>query len=127
MKISMPMKLTAADSNTRTVTGRIVTWNEQGSTSAGLTVFKNNSIDLGKNVKLLWEHRTEKPLGKLIAAEITDQGIEASFKIAGTLAGDDYLTGAAEGLRDGLSVGVKVNAWSNEEGVMTIESAQLLS
>lgn len=126
MKISMPMKLTAADSNTRTVTGRIVTWNEQGSTSAGLTVFKNNSIDLGKNVKLLWEHRTEKPLGKLIAAEITDQGIEASFKIAGTLAGDDYLTEAAEGLRDGLSVGVKVNAWSNEEGVMMIESAQLV-
>ena len=126
MKISMPMTITAADSNTRTVTGRIVTWNEEGNTSAGRTVFKPNSITLGKNVKLLWEHRLERPLGKLISAEITDQGIEAQFKVAGTIAGDDYLTEAAEGLRDGLSVGVKVDSWNNEDGVMTIDAAKLI-
>ena len=122
----MPMTITAADSNTRTVTGRIVTWNEEGNTSAGRTVFKPNSITLGKNVKLLWEHRLERPLGKLISAEITDQGIEAQFKVAGTIAGDDYLTEAAEGLRDGLSVGVKVDSWNNEDGVMTIDAAKLI-
>lgn len=122
----MPMTITAADSNTRTVTGRIVTWNEEGSTSAGRTVFLPNSIQFGKNVKLLWEHRLEKPLGKLISAEVTDQGIEASFKIAGTIAGDDYLTEAAEGLRDGLSVGVKVDSWQNNDGVMTIDAAKLI-
>jgi HK97 family phage prohead protease len=126
MKINMPMTITAADSNTRTVTGRIVTWNEEGNTSAGRTVFLPNSIQLGKNVKLLWEHRLEKPLGKLMAAEITDQGIEAQFKIAGTIAGDDYLTEAAEGLRDGLSVGVKIDSWSNNEGVLTIDAAKLI-
>lgn len=122
----MPMTITAADSNTRTVTGRIVTWNEEGSTSAGRTVFLPNSINFGKNVKLLWEHRLEKPLGKLISAEVTDKGIEASFKIAGTIAGDDYLTEAAEGLRDGLSVGVKVDSWQNNDGVMTIDAAKLI-
>lgn len=122
----MPMTITAADSNTRTVTGRIVTWNEVGNTSAGRTIFKPNSIQFGKNVKLLWEHRLEKPLGKLISAEVTDQGIEAQFKIAGTIAGDDYLTEAAEGLRDGLSVGVKVDSWSNEDGVMSIDAAKLV-
>ncbi len=122
----MPMTITAADSNTRTVTGRIVTWNEVGNTSAGRTIFKPNSIQFGKNVKLLWEHRLEKPLGKLISAEVTDQGIEAQFKIAGTIAGDDYLTEAAEGLRDGLSVGVKVDSWSNEDGVMSIDAAKLI-
>jgi HK97 family phage prohead protease len=126
MKINMPMTITAADSNTRTVTGRIVTWNEVGNTSAGRTIFKPNSIQFGKNVKLLWEHRLEKPLGKLISAEVTDQGIEAQFKIAGTIAGDDYLTEAAEGLRDGLSVGVKVDSWSNEDGVMSIDAAKLI-
>ena len=126
MKISMPMTITAADSNTRMVTGRIVTWNEQGNTSAGPTVFKPNSITLGKNVKLLWEHQLERPLGKLVSAEITDRGIEAQFKIAGTIAGDDYLTEAAEGLRDGLSVGVKIDSWSNEDGVMTIDAAKLI-
>jgi HK97 family phage prohead protease len=126
MKINMPMTITAADSNTRQVTGRIVTWNEEGSTSAGRTVFLPNSIQFGKNVKLLWEHRLEKPLGKLISAEVTDQGIEATFKIAGTIAGDDYLTEAAEGLRDGLSVGVKVDSWQNNDGVMTIDAAKLI-
>ena len=126
MKISMPMTLTAADSNTRIVSGRIVTWNEEGFTSAGRTMFKPNSITFGKNVKLLWEHRLEKPLGKLITAEITDQGIEAQFKIAGTMAGDDYLTEAAEGLRDGLSVGVKVDSWTNNDGTMVIDAAKLV-
>jgi HK97 family phage prohead protease len=126
MKISMPMSITAADNQTRIVSGRIVTWNEEGNTSAGRTVFKPGSISLGKNVKLLWEHRAEKPLGKLIAAEVTDNGIDAQFKIAGTIAGDDYLTEASEGLRDGLSVGVKVDAWSNDEGVMRIDAAKLI-
>ena len=122
----MPMTITAADSNKRIVSGRIVSWNEEGNTSAGRTVFLPNSIQLGKNVKLLWEHRLEKPLGKLMSAEITDQGIEAQFRIAGTIAGDDYLTEAAEGLRDGLSVGVKIDSWSNNDGVLTIDAAKLI-
>jgi len=126
MKITMPMTITAADSQNRIVSGRIVTWNEQGNTSAGKTVFKPNSIALGKNVKLLWEHRLERPLGKLMSAEITDSGIDAQFKIAGTIAGDDYLTEAAEGLRDGLSVGVKIDSWTNNDGVMTIDAAKLI-
>ena len=122
----MPMTLTAADGEKRIVSGRIVTWNEEGNTSAGRTVFKPGSIALGKNVKLLWEHQMERPLGRLIAAEVTESGIEAQFKIAGTIAGDDYLTEAAEGLRDGLSVGVKIDAWTNNEGVMTIDAAKLI-
>ena len=120
------MTITAADSQTRIVSGRIVTWNEEGNTSAGRTLFKPGSIALGKNVKLLWEHRLERPLGKLISAEVTDFGIDAQFKVAGTIAGDDYLTEASEGLRDGLSVGVKVDAWSNKEGVMVIDAAKLI-
>ena len=120
------MTVTAADSNKRTISGKIVTWGEQGNTSAGATVFAKDSIALNKNVKLLWEHELTKPLGRLTEATVTDSGIEASFKIAGTLAGDDALTEAAEGLRDGFSVGVAVNEWSNKEGVMEITSAELV-
>lgn len=126
MKINFPMTVTAADSNKRTISGKIVTWGEQGNTSAGATVFAKDSIALNKNVKLLWEHELTKPLGRLTEATVTDSGIEASFKIAGTLAGDDALTEAAEGLRDGFSVGVAVNEWSNKEGVMEITSAELV-
>ena len=120
------MTVTAADSNKRTISGKIVTWGEEGNTSAGATVFAKDSINLGKNVKLLWEHELTKPLGKLMDATITETGIDATFKIANTMAGEDALVEAAEGLRDGFSVGVAVNEWSNKEGVMEITSAELV-
>lgn len=126
MKINFPMTVTAADSNKRTISGKIVTWGEQGNTSAGATVFAKDSIALTKNVKLLWEHELTKPLGRLVDATITDGGIDAVFKIANTMAGEDALVEAAEGLRDGFSVGVAVNEWSNKEGVMEITSAELV-
>ena len=37
MKINMPMTVTAADQVKRTISGRIVAWNEQGNTSVGPT------------------------------------------------------------------------------------------
>ena len=126
MKINFPMTVTAADSNKRTISGKIVTWNEQGNTSAGATVFEKDSIAFGKNIKLLWEHRLEKPLGKLVDATVTDEGIDATFKIASTMAGEDALVEAAEGLRDGFSVGVAVNEWQNKDGVMSISAAELV-
>jgi phage head maturation protease len=59
-----------------------------------------------------------KPLGKLIDITATDQGLEATFKLAKTFAADDALEEAATGLRDGFSVGVKIDEWKNEDGVL---------
>jgi HK97 family phage prohead protease len=125
MKINFPITLTAADSKKRTLTGRIVSWDEQGSTSAGLTVFEKNSIDFSKPIKLLLEHDRTRPIGKMIDVTADENGIEATFKVAATIAGDDSLLEAAEGLRDGFSVGVKINEWKNEEGVLRIKSSSL--
>ncbi len=58
----------------------------------------------------------------MIDVTADDQGIEATFKVAATIAGDDSLLEAAEGLRDGFSVGVKINEWKNEEGVLRIKA-----
>jgi HK97 family phage prohead protease len=126
MKVNLPITLTAADTQTRTLTGRIVTWGEEGFTSAGKTIFAKDSITIPKNVKLLLEHDRTRPIGKLTKYEVTDTGIEASFKIAGTIAGDDSLLEAAEGLRDGFSVGIKLNEWKNVEGSMVISSSQMI-
>ena len=126
MKVNLPITLTAADTQTRTLTGRIVTWGEEGFTSAGKTVFAKDSITIPKNVKLLLEHDRTRPIGKLTSYEVTDTGIEASFKIAGTIAGDDSLLEAAEGLRDGFSVGIKLNEWENVDGAMVIASSQMI-
>ncbi len=51
MKINMPMNILATDSDARTITGRIVTWNEAGYTNAGKTIFAQDSIAL-KPIKL---------------------------------------------------------------------------
>jgi len=124
MKISMPMVVTAADTVKRTISGTIVTWNEKGNTSVGPTVFANDSIEM-KPVKLLLEHDRTRPIGKLLSHEVTANGIVATFKIANTMAGEDALIEATEGLRDGFSVGAQINEWTNVKGVMEITSATL--
>jgi HK97 family phage prohead protease len=125
MKINFPITLTAADSKKRTLTGRIVSWDEKGFTSAGATVFEKDSIDFSKPIKLLLEHDRTRPIGKMIDVTADEHGIEATFKVAATIAGDDSLLEAAEGLRDGFSVGVKINEWKNEEGVLRIKASSL--
>jgi HK97 family phage prohead protease len=124
MKVNIPMVVTAADTIKRTITGTIVTWNEQGNTSVGPTVFAADSIEM-KPVKLLLEHDRTRPIGKMVAHNVTSSGIEATFKIANTMAGEDALVEATEGLRDGFSVGAQINEWTNNKGVMQITSATL--
>jgi len=124
MKINLPMTITAADTVKRTISGTIVTWNEQGNTSVGPTIFATESIEI-KPVKLLLEHDRTRPIGKMISHNVTKTGIEATFKIANTMAGEDALVEAVDGLRDGFSVGAQINEWSNVNGVMQITSATL--
>jgi HK97 family phage major capsid protein len=124
MKVNMPMAVTAADTIKRTITGTIVTWNEQGNTSVGPTVFAADSIEI-KPVKLLLEHDRTRPIGKMVSHNVTSSGIEATFKIANTMAGEDALVEATEGLRDGFSVGAQINEWTNNKGIMQITSATL--
>ena len=118
------MVVTAADTVKRTISGTIVTWNEQGNTSVGPTVFAADSIEM-KPVKLLLEHDRTRPIGKLMSHEVTANGIVATFKIANTMAGEDALVEATEGLRDGFSVGAQINEWTNNKGTMLITSATL--
>jgi uncharacterized protein len=131
MKINMPMNILAADSDSRTITGRIVTWNEAGFTNAGKTIFAQDSIAL-KPVKLLLEHQTTQPIGRVMEFNhIDDQagnpvGIEATFKIAKTYLGDAALEEAAMGLRDGFSVGIKLNEWKDEDGAFRVISSNLV-
>ncbi len=85
----------------------------------GPTVFAADSIEI-KPVKLLLEHDRTRPIGKMVSHNVTANGIEATFKIANTMAGEDALVEATEGLRDGFSVGAQINEWTNNKGVMQI-------
>jgi len=122
----MPVTLTASDSESRIIAGRIVQWDSVGNTSAGQTVFLPNSITFSKNTKLVLEHEMTKPIGKLMEWSQDETGITASFKIAKTTAGNDALEEAATGLRSDFSVGVKVDAWDNQDGVMAISASKLI-
>ena len=126
MKLTFPVSLTAADADSRIIAGRIVQWDAEGNTSAGRTKFLPNSIEFGKNTKLVLEHNRTKPLGKLVEWSQDDTGITASFKIAKTTAGNDALEEAATGLRSDFSVGVEVDAWDNKNGVMAISASKLI-
>jgi HK97 family phage major capsid protein len=126
MKITMPYAITAADAESRIIAGRIVSWNAEGSTSAGRTMFKEDSITMAKNIKLVLQHDLTRPLGKMISFEADAEGITAEFKIAKTTAGNDALEEAATGLRSDFSVGVDVAEWDNENGVMAISASNLI-
>jgi uncharacterized protein len=126
MKIEFPVTLTAADTESRIIAGRIVAWNSPGNTSAGMTEFLPNSITFGKNTKLLLEHQRSAPIGKLLSWSEDELGITAEFKIAKTNAGNDALVEASTGLRDMFSVGVSVDAWENKDGVMAINASKLV-
>jgi HK97 family phage prohead protease len=126
MKITMPYAITAADAESRIIAGRIVSWNAEGSTSAGRTMFKEDSITMAKNIKLVLQHDVTRPLGKLVSFKKDDMGITAEFRIAKTNAGNDALEEAATGLRSDFSVGVDVAEWDNEDGVMAISASNLI-
>ena len=122
----MPYAITAADTESRIIAGRIVSWNAEGSTSAGRTMFKKDSITMAKNIKLVLQHDVTRPLGKMVSFEQDAEGITAEFKIAKTTAGNDALEEAATGLRSDFSVGVDVADWNNEDGVMAISASNLI-
>ena len=128
--INFEGKIFAADTETRTLRGLIVPFGQVGNTSAGAVEFHPEAFGQIKaeEIVLNMEHERTKPLGRGIAGseKITPAGVEMAFKIAPTTAGTDALIEAAEGLRDGFSVGVKVNDWKNEKGVMVVASSDIM-
>jgi len=102
-----------------------VTWNEEGTTSSGSTLFKEGSITMGETTKLLLEHRRESPIGFLKSYEVSKDGIDAVFSIGNTTAGNDALIEASTGLRDGFSVGVIAEKYKNVDGVLVVSLSLL--
>ena len=125
LDLNFSIKVTATDFPQRTISGRIVTWNETGSTSAGETSFQPGSITFGESTKLLLEHRRESPIGFLKSYKVGTEGIDAVFAIGNTTAGSDALVEASTGLRDGFSVGVMADKYKNIDGVLVISASTL--
>jgi phage head maturation protease len=124
-KVITPMTITAADSNSRTITGRIVTFEETGNASIGKVQFAAGSIE-PTAVLLNLEHDRTRRIGKTLLIESSAEGIDATFKIANTTAGTDALVEAQEGLRDGFSVEVSFDEYETlKDGTVRILAGEL--
>ena len=120
------MTITAADSVSRTISGRIVAFEEPANASTGKVVFAKGSIE-PKNVFLNLEHDRTRRIGKTMEMSLDGTGaINATFKIANTTAGTDALVEAMDGLRDGFSIELAVEDYVQEkDGTMRVLAGEL--
>ena len=127
MKLTTPMTITAADSESRTITGRIVAFEEPANASTGKVVFAKGSIE-PKSVLLNLEHDRTRRIGKPLSISLSEDqmSINATFKVAQTTAGNDALVEASEGLRDGFSIELAVDDYVNQkDGTMRVLAGEL--
>jgi HK97 family phage prohead protease len=128
MKVTTPFTITAADSESRTITGQIVAFDVPANASTGKVMFKSGSLN-PTSVKLNLEHDASRPIGKTLSMEFAPDGksIQAKFKISNTTAGRDAIQEAIDGLRDGFSVEANaIDFGYNEDGTMVVNSADLV-
>ena len=119
------MNITAADSNSRTISGRIVAFEEAANASTGKVIFAKDSIKPAP-VKLNLEHDRTRPIGKTLDMTLEDGAINATFKITNTTAGTDALTEAMDGLRDGFSIELAVDDYiMQKDGTMRVLAGEL--
>ena len=112
----------------RTIAGKIAPYDgEIGMTSAGPIVFAKGSItaENTNKIKLLMQHDTSQPVGRMVTMQSTEDGLYASFKISASTRGNDAILLAQEQLMDGLSVGVEVIASKPKDGYLLVTAAKL--
>jgi HK97 family phage prohead protease len=118
-----------ADSASRTVSGKIVPLNvEAGSTNMGKVIFQSGSIEIAdpKSIKLLSQHDTKKPLGRMVSFSESEDAIYAVFSISRSQRGTEALILAEEGLQSGLSIGAEVLKSKIKDGITYVSSARLV-
>jgi HK97 family phage prohead protease len=114
----------------REITGKIVPMGtgEIGNTNLGAYTFEAGSIEIEDvtAIKLFSQHDMKKPIGRMTASEVKEDGIYATFKLSRSSAGTDALVMAQEGLVSGLSIGAEIIASKpSRNGHTVVSSAKL--
>ena len=127
MFLNFSSAIESSDSERRIIAGKIVPYEKVGFTSAGPVVFAKDSIDIGDpgKIKMLMQHKNDKPIGRMQKFNKAEDGIYASFKISASMQGQDALTLASEQLIDGLSVGVEVTGSKQMKDYLYVTKASL--
>jgi HK97 family phage prohead protease len=116
-----------ANTSKREISGLIVPFNSAGYTSAGEVVFSPGAFGdiTASKIKLLRDHDIAQPVGRMTQVTETAQGLEATFKLGSSTRAQDTLLEASEGLKDGLSIGAKLDQWSEKDGVIYVSAATI--
>jgi len=114
----------------REISGKIVPMGtgEIGHTNLGAYTFAANSINIAdpSKIKLLSQHDLKKPIGRMTAAEVREDGIYATFKLSRSTGGNDALIMAQEGLVTGLSIGAEIiSSKPSKDGHTVVSAARL--
>jgi HK97 family phage prohead protease len=128
--MTSPAVVTASTSG-RTIDGTATLYGVTASASLGPMVIEPGAVHMAADlsrVKLLVDHDQGQPVGFAATATDTPERLTMTFRVPPGAAGDEALVQAANGLRDGLSVGL----WCDDDGfswdandVLRITSAQL--
>ena len=114
----------------REISGKIVPLGtgEIGNTNLGAYTFEAGSIEIDdvSKIKLFSQHDMKKPIGRMTASEVREDGIYATFKLSRSSAGTDALVMAQEGLVSGLSIGAEIIASKPSRNGHTVVSAAKL-
>jgi HK97 family phage prohead protease len=114
----------------REISGKIVPLGtgEIGNTNLGAYTFEAGSIEIEDvtAIKLFSQHDMKKPIGRMTASEVKEDGIYATFKLSRSSAGSDALVMAQEGLVSGLSIGAEIIASKPSRDGHTVVSAAKL-
>lgn len=94
----------------RTIIGIAVPYDVEQRISPGLTeVFRKGVFRdvtrAANRVKLLFQHKTDAPIGRAIMLEEREEGLYGEFRISKTEAGDEALELIRDGVLSNLSVG----------------------
>jgi HK97 family phage prohead protease len=94
----------------------------------GKVIFASGSIDIAdpKAIKLLSQHDTKKPLGRMVSFSESEDAINAVFSVSRSQRGTEALILAEEGLQSGLSIGAEVLKSKIKDGVTYVSAARLV-
>ena len=127
LRVTFTADVTAADSEKGVIVGTVVPYGAFGNTSLGPVAFQAGAF--GKppeTVKLLLEHDARRPIGRATGFVDGPDHMTGTFKLSRTTAGKDALIEAAEGLREGLSVGANIIDFEDTEEGYVVTAAELV-
>jgi HK97 family phage prohead protease/HK97 family phage major capsid protein len=129
IELAQPIELDVAAAEgeppRRTLTGIAVPYNVDANASTGPVRFLAGSLPTdGAAPKLIRDHDLSQPIGIVTARVSTDEAMLFEARISATAAGEEALVLASDGVLDAVSVGVEVEEFHYENGVLVVESGK---